>query len=181
MRTEDVLAIGAGLALVVVVIIVLSRRQPAEEVVTPPVGEEVGLNLAGLSLTILDSSGTPVPSDSPLTLKEGASYTAVITVTNQSIADSTPVGASFAIGVGGATMYPTIWSFLDYTWTGQAFQAGQSLEFRKSFIAGPAATNASIWASVWAPTGAQIAVARLEIAIVAPVTKYLATVTVGAV
>ena len=84
------------------------------------------LTPSGVTIVIYDEWGNPVPSGSPSILTEGASYTMVVTVINQSTKAGTPWEATLTIDVsavveGSAIMIPSI--------TDEFFAAGETKPF----------------------------------------------------
>ena len=95
---EDRKKAGVGIALTGLaaggaLVFALSRKA---EAVPPPPGE----GAATIVITVYDSQGNPVPSNSPFNLDEGGSYTIVLTVTNQSTKGGQAWAATLGVWIG---------------------------------------------------------------------------------
>ena len=157
------IAVGAGaLGLGSLIVWALTKKPPEE----PPPGEAG----ADVGIEIYDKDGNLIPSNSPVELVEGSSYTARVTVTNQSTKLGQPVAASLrVVVVSVVSNLPSVPDtfLIPQQEKSQSFAASQSLytDFPLSVPVGIAGANGFISAKVFSPDGVQIAAAMESVSI----------------
>ncbi|MBA7619767.1 hypothetical protein ES703_27108 [subsurface metagenome] len=139
----------------------------------PPEGEG-----AEIGIVILGPDGQPVPKNSPVTLLEGESYVAQVTVVNATTKGGVAWEAFFrvvAVGVGAMFyIYPSI-SREEY------FAAGETRVFEYSFNVpmGYGGQSGEILAQVLDPAGTKIASASEPVTIETVAIIYGADIVIG--
>jgi len=163
------LGLGVGLLAVGGLAYALTRK-PAPPEERPPA--------AGIDIKVYDAQGNLVPSNSPLTLTEGESYTVVLTVTNQSTKAGTPWEATLEVVIYAGTDYTTL---IPVTARSEYFGAGETRTFSYSMNVplGTGGEMGNIVATVNDPTGVKLADAIEYFSIEEVPIVYGATVVIG--
>lgn len=166
MKNKTALAIlGTLLATAVGVPLLLRKKE-----VPPPE--------APITITILDAQGKPVPRTSPVTLTEGASYTARITARNTSTKAGTPWAATLGVGISGSTAVRQLIA-AQIKQVNFAADEAKAFDFPFSLPMGSGGESGEITAWVQDPTGKAISSAREPLTIAEVPVIYSATIVIG--
>lgn len=162
-------ALGLGIAGGIAALIYAATRVKAAP---PPEGA------AAITIEIIGPEGIPLLHGSPVSVLEGESYTARVTITNLSTKAGQPWEAIFEVAVyaDGAVVY-----FFPTTVTSEYFSAGQTLSFDYPLNVplGIGGETGSIFGVVRDPAGIELARASEYITIQSVEIIYGATITVG--
>ena len=166
-KEKAVAAIG-GLGLVGGLVYLATRKVKA-----PPEGPP-----AAVKIEVYDSEGNLVPSNSPVTLDEGATYTVMVAVTNKTTRGGVPWEANLETIIMAAT---TLVDLIPYDVREALFAPNETKSFTSPLVipVGLGGQTGAITVDVFDPAGILLAYAVEPLTIQSVAIIYGATVTIG--
>ena len=159
MKTKEKVVLGAG---ALALLLLMARQTVASDAVI---------------IQIFDSHGNLVPHNSAFSLLEGETYTVKVTVNNRTTRGGAAYRADLTLSVSAGTSNHVL--IAQQSQTGH-FAAGESLSFGYTMAVpqGSVGESGTITATVFAPTGGQLASQARDFTIAASIT-YGADVDIG--
>ena len=170
MKDWQKIAIGAGGILTALGFSWLLTRKPP--------GPAPGEGGAAITIVIYDSQGNPVLANSPVSLVEGGSYTARLSVTNNSTKAGQPIAATLRVGISGS--YGSL-TLIPASVRDEGFNSGQTRIISFSFnipVGITALTVGEIIGMVFDPSNNELASARQDVSITPAPIVYGAGITI---